>query len=143
MTYEFVTAADANDATGLPPGWPVKVVRKHGQHPPPPAPWQALPEADFVAYVAALQPDYDAWREAHPEPAEPHVWSTLDFLLRFTPEERAAARASTIPEVQDFLDLLRAAGEVRSDHPLTQQGMELLVMAGLLTAERKAAILSP
>ena len=76
----------------------------------------------------------------HPPPAV-GVWSTLEFLLRFTPEERAAARSSQIPEVQDFLDLLRAAGEVRSDHPLTQQGMGLLVAAGLLTAERRDEIL--
>jgi len=85
------------------------------------------------------QAEIEAAWAAMPEPGV--VWSTLDFLLRFTPQERASARASTIPEVQDFLDLLRAAGEVRSDHPLTQQGMGLLVTAGLLTAERRDEIL--
>ncbi len=71
------------------------------------------------------------------------VWSTFDFLKRFTLQERAACRASTHPLIQDFMDLLRAAGEVRGDHDDTLAGMALLVAEGCITEARKNEILTP
>jgi len=133
---DYIACDDGIDA---PIGFPCRVSRKPASQPLPPAPWQRMTLAEYEQHLADNAATYAAWRASQPSPAA--TWSTLDFLLRFTPEERAAARSSAIPEVQDFLDLLRAAGEVRSDHPLTQQGMGLLVMAGIITAERRDEIL--
>lgn len=78
-------------------------------------------------------------RDARP----PQQWATLDFLLRFTPAERILARKlrSTDPILNDFFSLLDLSDFVHSDDKNTRRGMGYLVMLGVLTAERMAAIL--
>lgn len=68
--------------------------------------------------------------------------SKLDFLSRFTPQERIAVRqaSKTDPIVEDFLAMLDVAGNVVPTHPTTQQGLGYLVSQGLLTAERASTI---
>lgn len=68
--------------------------------------------------------------------------SALEFMLRFTADERAAIRASADLQVQDFMDLCRAAQYVDASNPLVTQGMALLVSETLLTQARSDAILS-
>lgn len=71
-------------------------------------------------------------------------WSAYEFMLRFTPQERAAVRAigMTDPVVADFLFLATAAGQISSDDPSTIAGMDYLVQSGVISVERKQEILS-
>ena len=69
--------------------------------------------------------------------------NSLEFMQRFTTEERKAIRRSPNEDVQDFFDLLRSSSQYFGlDHPLVMQGMDLLVTLNLLTAARRAEILS-
>lgn len=72
------------------------------------------------------------------------TWTAYQFLQRFTAAERATMRslAQTDENVADFLQLLQAAQEVVSDDPMTVAGMNYAVSVGIVTAERKAEILS-
>jgi hypothetical protein len=71
------------------------------------------------------------------------TWPAFDFLRRFEPQERIAARtlAKSDPVVEDFMDLLGRATNVVSDDPDTVAGMNYLVAIGVLTVARKNAIL--
>lgn len=62
------------------------------------------------------------------------------FLARFTPAERVAARelAKTDPIVEDFMEMMKLSGNVSL--PLARPGLAYLVGQGRLTAERAAAI---
>jgi hypothetical protein len=72
------------------------------------------------------------------------TWTAYQFLLRFTPQERAAFRsaAASDPLVADFQQLASAAQEIVSDDPMTVAGMGYLVQAGLLTQQRMTQILT-
>ena len=66
----------------------------------------------------------------------------LEFLRRFTVQERVAARqlAASDPVVYDFLDLLGAALNVVPTDPDVQMGLGYLVSVGVLTADRAREI---
>lgn len=70
-------------------------------------------------------------------------WTAYQFLLRFTPAERASFRAAgaTDPNVADFQELAQAAQEIVADDPMTVAGMDYLVAQGLLTRARADEIL--
>jgi hypothetical protein len=89
-----------------------------------------------------FQPWLDAWTAAA-NPTSPRVIAPLEFLLRFTTVERAAIRAAVAasPEFADWIDQARFAREIDLDAPTTAAGLDALVGAGLLTAERKGAVL--
>ena len=71
------------------------------------------------------------------------VFTAYEFLLRFTPQERATFRASatTDPMVADFMSLAQAAQEIITTDPMTIAGINYLVSVGLLTESRKNQIL--
>jgi len=71
------------------------------------------------------------------------IWTSYQFLLRFTFEERAAFRAAAAvdPVVADFQQLQASAQEVISDDPTTLMGMAYLVQSNLLTQQRMDEIL--
>lgn len=73
----------------------------------------------------------------------PH-WSSYNFMLRFTPEERAAVRTAALTDetISDFLFLATAALEVIADDSNTVAGMEYLVTESVITEARKNEILS-
>ena len=75
----------------------------------------------------------------------PASLSPLDFLRRFTVQERVAIRAAaaTDPIIADFLDLLNRATEVHIDSPDTVAGVNYLVSIGLLSAARATEVLAP
>lgn len=79
-----------------------------------------------------------------PAPAARRVIAPLEFLQRFTPEERASIRAAAAasPELADWIDQARFAREIDLDATATIAGIVALVAAGLLTTERKAAVLA-
>jgi len=67
----------------------------------------------------------------------------LEFMQRFTKQERAAIRKSSNEDVQDFFDLLRAASSFQLDHPLVVEGTALLVSQKLITQARRSEIIEP
>ena len=71
--------------------------------------------------------------------------SPLEFMERFTKAERATIRAksNTNTDLADFFDLLRATTRVTLDDPKVVAGVDLLVSLSVITAARKAEILSP
>lgn len=80
-----------------------------------------------------------------PPPAGPDYGETVDaraFLLRFTATERKAARnlAKTDEDVADFMAIAQVPVPIRLKHPVTLQGLDLLVARGILTPARKSAI---
>lgn len=73
----------------------------------------------------------------------PKTYTAYQFLMRFTPEERAAFRSAALTDtaVADFQQLAGAAQEIATDNPMTVAGMDYLVSVGLLTEQRKQEIL--
>jgi hypothetical protein len=114
-----------------------------------------LVSADSVGVVAALGETAmdgtgakigDIWTGAEfvPPAAPVREWGTaLDFMKAFTLAEEASIRAAAKNDLtlEVFLARLSAAPYVRSDDQLTIQGMEYLVMQGLITEARKDEIL--
>lgn len=66
----------------------------------------------------------------------------LQFMTRFTMEERVAIRAAakTDPIVDDFLELLKISDYIYPTHAMTQAGLAYMVSRNLLTAERAAEV---
>jgi hypothetical protein len=77
-------------------------------------------------------------------PAARRIIPPLEFLQRFTAAERTTIRAAAAasPELADWIDQARFAREIDLDAPTTAAGLDALVAAGLLTAERRAAVLA-
>lgn len=73
-----------------------------------------------------------------------NVWTAYQFLNRFTDAELMAirARSQTDAITWKFLTFATAAQEVVSNDPVTVAGMDYLVSVGVLTAARRADILS-
>lgn len=71
------------------------------------------------------------------------TWTSYEFLLRLTAEERANIRsmAQMDANVADFLHLSQAAQEVVSDDPMTLMGMNYMTSIGIFTEQRKNEIL--
>jgi hypothetical protein len=71
-----------------------------------------------------------------------NIYTKLEFLNRFTSQERIAIRSSADPIVEDFMELLNAASEVDKTYADTVAGMNYLVSAGLITQQRLEEILA-
>lgn len=71
-------------------------------------------------------------------------FTSYEFLLRFTAEERAAIRSAALqdPVVGDFQMLALAAQGIYNDDNMTIAGMDYLVSIGLLTQARRDEILN-
>lgn len=78
-----------------------------------------------------------------PDPQPVTVFSSLDYLQRFTTEEYAAARNHATVSVQFGLDMLIAAQYVDLNDPRVAMTLDLLVSEGVVTPERRAELLAP
>jgi hypothetical protein len=79
-----------------------------------------------------------------PAVAARRVIAPLEFLQRFTAAEWASIRAAAAASaaLADWIDQARFAREIDLDAAPTSAGLDALVAAGLLTAERGTAVLS-
>lgn len=79
------------------------------------------------------------------EPVVPFVprWTPLQFIERFTDAEQLAivTAAQSTPALRLWYDKAMAADEIVSDDPRTIAGVQALVDAGLISAQRKTEIL--
>ena len=74
---------------------------------------------------------------------KPPKWTSYQFFLRLTPEERATIRQLSLTDANtaDFLMLAQLAQEIHSDDPVTRTGMNYMVYMGVFTEQRKNEIL--
>jgi hypothetical protein len=72
------------------------------------------------------------------------LWSVLEFKRRLTSTERVTIRtiAKQNAVVEDFMDLLDSATEVRSDDQDVIEGLTMLESAGLLGSGRANEIIN-
>ncbi len=76
-------------------------------------------------------------------PAPVTNMSRLDFLKRFTSDERIAIRASTDPVILDAQEMLGLAEFIDVSDPYTVQYVNYLASNGFITQDRVAQILAP
>lgn len=71
------------------------------------------------------------------------IVSKLEFLTKFTSEERITARqmASSDPIIDDFFRLLELSEEIDLSHPMVISGLYYLVSINILTESRVNEIL--
>jgi hypothetical protein len=71
------------------------------------------------------------------------TWTKLEYLRRFTQDERIAIRAAakSVPQLEDYLALMELAGEVRSDDPDIVTALAMLEAGGLIGTGRADQIL--
>lgn len=72
------------------------------------------------------------------------TWTKLEYLRRFTQDERIAIRtaAKTVPQLDDYLELLTLAEDIRSDDPDIVGALQMLEGAGLMAPGRAQEILN-
>jgi hypothetical protein len=72
------------------------------------------------------------------------TWTKLEYLRRFTQNERIAIRtaAKAVPQLEDYMALLELATEIRSDDPDIVSALQMLEGAGLIGAGRAQEILN-
>lgn len=73
-----------------------------------------------------------------------YAWTKLEYLRRFTQAERITIRATAkvVPELEDYLQLLELASEVRSDDPDIIGALQALEAGGLIAPGRAQEILN-
>jgi len=101
----------------------------------------ALQSGEWCAIGAAYDPA--GTPRFTPRPVQ-KIWTSYEFLNRFTAEERATIREAAVLDggVADFLMLAQAAQDIVSDDPVTIGGMDYLVSLTIITPARRAEILS-
>ena len=100
-------------------------------------------------FAAALNGDFGpvaAFVPPQPVPTQPperRQVTPLEFIDRLTHDEQIAVVTATLqnPAVKLWYDKLLAASFVSFDDPRLSAGLDVLVQAGLLTAERRAEII--
>lgn len=80
-----------------------------------------------------------------PEPQPIKVFSSLEFLERFTEAEQLVVVAATMvsAEIKLWYDKLLAAEYVSLDDPRTEAGIDALIAAELIAPSRKTELLAP
>lgn len=134
-------ASATPNITNLPAGWPVET-RPLADGEQASAPWVEMNEDQLAAQFAAHQAAKETWNSA--QAAAVKSWSAKDFLDRFTVQELAGFEVAqrTDPILAVLLRKLSASTEVHADNAELLAGLDYVVNAGLLTAERRATILA-
>ena len=112
-------------------------------------------EGNEVSRYASTSPQVGAWpldythTEFDPEqpvsdPAGPRVFTQLQWLKRFSAQERITIRAAAAatPALDDYLKLMDAAQEIDTSDPETIAGVQTLEAFGLLAQGRAEEILN-
>ncbi len=102
-----------------------------------PIEWSGM---EFATHEHAPEADTSGITDVTPTS---YTWTKLEYLRRFTQAERIAIRAAAkaIPELEDYLQLLELASEVRSDDPDIMGALQMLEAGGLIAAGRAQEIL--
>lgn len=108
-----------------------------------------------VAYAyGADQPDHfgtfpleqfnHIWQKEVESAPVPRTITKLEYLRRFTTDERVTIRAAAVsnPVLDDYLKLMELAQEINLDDQDTVAAVQLLEQAGLIATGRAAEILA-
>lgn len=100
------------------------------------------PEFDPVTSGCFWRGDHWEIVESMPAPVVYRDLTSLEFLELFTDAEQVAVVSATMtsPVVKLWYDKMLAAMNITLSDPRTEAGLDALVAAGLLTAERKSEI---
>jgi len=103
-----------------------------------PIEWSGMQFADFDHTLEVEAPG-----TVTDVPVVAMTWTKLEYLRRFTQDERIAIRtaAKQVPALEDYVALLELASEVRSDDPDIIAALQMLEGAGLIAAGRASEIL--
>jgi len=103
-----------------------------------PIEWSGMQFADFDHTLEVEAPG-----TVTDVPVVAMTWTKLEYLRRFTQDERIASRtaAKQVPALEDYVALLELASEVRSDDPDIIAALQMLEGAGLIAAGRASEIL--
>jgi len=104
-----------------------------------PIEWSGMQFADFDHTLEVEAPG-----TVTDVPVVAMTWTKLEYLRRFTQDERIAIRtaAKQVPALEDYVALLELASEVRSDDPDIIAALQMLEGAGLIAAGRAQEILN-
>ena len=104
-----------------------------------PIEWSGMQFADFDHTLEVEAPG-----TVTDVPVVAMTWTKLEYLRRFTQDERIAIRtaAKQVPALEDYVALLELATEVRSDDPDIIAALQMLEGAGLIAAGRAQEILN-
>ena len=97
---------------------------------------------DFPEYPFA---QYNHFRQKEVEAAPvPRTITKLEYLRRFTTDERVAIRAAAVanPVLDDYLKLMELAQEINLDDTDTVAAVLMLEQVGLIAAGRAAEVLA-
>lgn len=140
--FAVLLASATANPTNMPGGWPVET-RELANGESATAPYVEMTEAQLTSQFAAHEAAKAAWNTAQDQAKAPS-WSAKEFLDRFTMQELAGFEVAqrTDPILAVLLRKLSAATQVHADNAELLAGLDYVVAAGLLTAERRAAILA-
>ena len=96
-----------------------------------------FPEYPFAQYNHIRQKEVEAV-------PVPRTITKLEYLRRFTTDERVAIRAaaSANPVLDDYLKLMELAQEINLDDPDTIAAVQMLEQSGLIAAGRAVEVLA-
>lgn len=139
--FAVLLASATPNPDALPANWPVET-RELAEVESAGAPWIEMTDAELSAHIATYAAQKEIWNAAQAVAVQ--SWSAKEFLDRFTMQELAAFEVAqrTDPILAVMLRKLSASTEVHADNAELLAGLDYVVAAGLLTAERKAAILA-
>lgn len=109
------------------------------------------PPAGYGGAVIDANPPRPSWAQPDPveEPApqpvpSQRIMSKLDYLRRFTQQERINIRAAAgqSPELFDYLEMLKLADEINLEDPDTVAAVTMLEMIGLIPEGRAVEVLN-
>lgn len=105
-----------------------------------------ITDYDFTAAIVLWDQAASILADQDTQPQEPYYpqFTALEMLDLFTEAEQLAVVQATMssPAVKLWYDRLIAATFVTYEDPRTDGGLQALVTAGLITAERKAEIVA-
>lgn len=111
-----------------------------------------IPDNFYEQYLDGAISGFDVVNEVviaiEPTPAAPlskTKFTSLEWLDRFTQQEQLAvvAASMTSSQVKLVYDRMLAASYVDINDPRTEAGIDALIAANLIAANRKAALLQP
>ncbi len=75
-------------------------------------------------------------------PVEKVTLTPLEFMQRFTVQERIAIRSASRTDhvVEDFLALINTASFIEGSHPLLEQGLGYMAANGYISQERAVEV---
>jgi hypothetical protein len=140
-TYDPTTSARAKGLTAATADYNAVEKSRHEANE-----WMLPPEQRTV-YVDITEEQFfklrvDEVLESYARSFGVSIITSSDFVLRFTPTENAAITASTDPNVQGLIALLKSHATVDLQAADTVNGVAYLQATGYLTPERAAVILA-